>query len=144
VLAVYLALFGFLFTYPSFRDNPPTVCVFRAVTGVPCPTCGGMRATVALAFGNLSLAFRYNPLVTAAWLLLPPTLLLTLVRRKRPFPIGGTTKLWLVRLAVILVALAGIANWHYVIRNLPQLEQQNGRALPHLAANAHPDRDSIP
>jgi len=29
-------------------------CVFRAFTGIPCPTCGATRSLVHLANGNLS------------------------------------------------------------------------------------------
>jgi hypothetical protein len=41
---------------------PP--CLFRSVTGLPCPTCGGTRAGVALSRLDLAGAFAFNPLVT--------------------------------------------------------------------------------
>lgn len=42
-------------------------CPLRAWTGFACLTCGGTRATVALARGDLAGAFLSNPLVTVAW-----------------------------------------------------------------------------
>jgi Protein of unknown function (DUF2752) len=36
-------------------------CVFRAFTGIPCPTCGATRSLVHLANGNLSASFGMNP-----------------------------------------------------------------------------------
>ena len=42
--------------------RPPTLCVFRAVTGVPCPFCGGTTSTVALAHGNIAAAFAASPI----------------------------------------------------------------------------------
>jgi Protein of unknown function (DUF2752) len=42
----------------------PIGCAFKAVTGWPCVTCGGTRAVVALAGGELLSATRANPLVT--------------------------------------------------------------------------------
>lgn len=45
---------------------PPIGCAFKALTGLPCPTCGGTRAMAALADGRLAHAVRMNPLVTAA------------------------------------------------------------------------------
>jgi hypothetical protein len=45
---------------------PP--CVFRALTGIPCPTCGTTRAATALLDGRLVEALAANPLATAAGL----------------------------------------------------------------------------
>jgi len=39
-------------------------CVFRAVTGIPCPTCGSTHSVVHLAQGEVSAAFMMNPLTT--------------------------------------------------------------------------------
>ncbi|MFI5181027.1 MAG: DUF2752 domain-containing protein [Thermoanaerobaculia bacterium] len=47
---------------------PP--CLFREVTGLPCPTCGGTRAALALLSGDIAGALHANPLVVAALLLL--------------------------------------------------------------------------
>jgi hypothetical protein len=43
----------------------PATCVFKAVTGVPCLTCGGTRAVEALAAGRFLEALWLNPMVTA-------------------------------------------------------------------------------
>lgn len=53
--------------------RPPTLCVVRAVTGVPCPFCGGTTSTVALAHGHVAAAFAASPiapmmLVAFPWL----------------------------------------------------------------------------
>lgn len=40
-------------------------CPMRDMTGIPCPTCGGTHAAVALARGEVVSAFAVNPLVTA-------------------------------------------------------------------------------
>lgn len=48
--------------------NLPFGCVFKAVTGWPCPTCGGTRALAALAAGEVLQALRANPLVCGAGL----------------------------------------------------------------------------
>jgi hypothetical protein len=68
----------FLVALPVFpRDR--TVCLFHAVTHLPCVFCGGTRALVALASGEPGDAFLLNPLVTGAavlLVLLPPVGLL--------------------------------------------------------------------
>jgi Protein of unknown function (DUF2752) len=44
------------------RHRPATVCIFRAVTGVPCPFCGGTTAAVHLGHGDVVGALRASPL----------------------------------------------------------------------------------
>lgn len=54
--------------------RPPTLCVLRAVTGLPCPACGGTTAMVALGRADLVAAFQASPLVTLGaplWVLWP-------------------------------------------------------------------------
>ena len=42
------------------------VCPFRAITGLPCPTCGTTHAALALLNGRLDDAFAANPLAALA------------------------------------------------------------------------------
>lgn len=39
-------------------------CVFRGLTGIPCPTCGSTRSVVHLAHGDILSALAMNPLTT--------------------------------------------------------------------------------
>lgn len=39
-----------------------TPCPLRALTGIPCLTCGSTRAAMALARGDLAAALAFNPL----------------------------------------------------------------------------------
>jgi len=41
-------------------------CPWRALTGIPCPTCGGTRCMVELTHLNLGAALAMNPLVALA------------------------------------------------------------------------------
>jgi hypothetical protein len=89
-----------------------TLCLLRTLTGLPCPTCGGTRATLALAGGEWAAAFRYNPLVTVAWLCLAAWLVLRFgFRRRRPVtvPAGSRRRIWWI------FGLAFVANWAYLI-----------------------------
>jgi len=67
--AVALALLVLSPLAPALAGALPE-CFFRRVTGVPCLTCGGTRATLALLAGLLPAALQANPLVTAALLVL--------------------------------------------------------------------------
>lgn len=42
-------------------DRLPAVCVFRLVTGYPCPTCGLTRSVVAIMHLDLIKAVHMNP-----------------------------------------------------------------------------------
>lgn len=56
--------------------QPYSVCPFAVATGLPCPGCGLTRSFVALAQGQLSVAWHVHPLgpvlasVATSWLLL--------------------------------------------------------------------------
>lgn len=43
-----------------------TICIFRSVSGLPCPGCGLTRASVALLKGHVKEAFDFHPLVFVA------------------------------------------------------------------------------
>lgn len=42
-------------------DRLPVVCVFRLITGYPCPTCGLTRSVVAITHLDLIKALQMNP-----------------------------------------------------------------------------------
>ena len=64
-----------LWVASGHEELPPLICPFRHLTGIPCVGCGGTRALLALARGEVQAAFFWNPLVALtaigalAWLL---------------------------------------------------------------------------
>ena len=76
-------------------------CLFLAITGLPCPTCGMTRATVSLICLRFTEAFGYHPLFWAPYSMV--ALGLTTIPLKR----------WRRRIVYALVALviAFIAVW---------------------------------
>ena len=54
-----LAFFGLLL---SERVQIPIGCPFKALTGIPCPGCGGTRALYAILHGDILEALYINPL----------------------------------------------------------------------------------
>lgn len=67
-----LAGFGLSLMIPNILDYIPP-CLFRTITGIPCPACGTSHAGVSLSHLNVKEAFLSNPLFTlffmglAAW-----------------------------------------------------------------------------
>jgi len=91
---------------------PP--CPFRALTGIPCLTCGTTHAAVAMLRGDLAAALAANPLAAAAGLMfltggvLAP--LWALFRGRMPV-LPAPLPLW-VRAALVVALLA---TWVWVI-----------------------------
>jgi hypothetical protein len=66
-------------------DQEYHVCLFKQVTGIPCPSCGTSRSLVALIRGDFQRAVRINPLGILAALLLvliPSWMLVDLILRR--------------------------------------------------------------
>ncbi len=111
----FAALAGFALLL--IKVNPAGIirpCVFRAVTGVPCPACGTVHAFRDLAAGRIGPAFESNPLATGIALLsgagaLAAVLALPWAHRLR-LP-GGPSRRALFRIGAALV----LVNWAYLI-----------------------------
>jgi len=94
------------------RDLAPdvTLCGVKALSGVPCPFCGGVRATAALGRGSLLEAFAWNPAVTLlhAGMLTSGAVL-----------VFGKTPVWLTpdrqRFVFRAVLVILLANWLYLV-----------------------------
>jgi ascorbate-specific PTS system EIIC-type component UlaA len=52
-----------LWVAAGHEELPRVICPFRHLTGIPCFTCGGTRAVLALTRGDVRAAFLWNPLV---------------------------------------------------------------------------------
>ena len=89
-------------------------CVFRAITGIPCPTCGTTRAATAFLNGEILAAFAANPLAAGFGLLFvvgAPLATLWAIARW-PVPLLPTPiPMWIRVSAVALVAI----NWLWVL-----------------------------
>lgn len=107
---------GLLTAGISRNATGPVTCPLRAVTGLPCPTCGMVRVTGQVMRGEIGDALRTNPFDTMTLLLGVPMAALLLAANR----FGG----WAVRftmtrrekLTVWAVAAAlALANWAYVL-----------------------------
>ena len=87
------------------------LCVFRAVTGTPCPTCGTTRLCLAAVRGDVLAALRFNPLMFVVLVLLLALLVLR-VGLRRVVRVDLTVRQQLVVVAIGLAVLA--LNWAWV------------------------------
>jgi len=64
---VYLLVAGagvfFVYILYVFNRLPHLPCVFKAITGCPCPTCGSTRMVASLINLDILSAFVWNPLL---------------------------------------------------------------------------------
>ena len=88
------------------------LCLFKRITGVPCPTCGSTRSVLHLLGGDIAGAFRMQPFVFAAAVIFTAALLLRVLSARRVHVEMSTTAR---RIAWSLVLAAFLANWAYVI-----------------------------
>jgi Protein of unknown function (DUF2752) len=96
---------------------PWPVCWFRHLFGVPCPTCGATRSALALAHGNIGLAFHTNPLMCLVYLgvlvfdLYALSVLVFRMKRLRLERIP----LQVQRILRVMVVSGVIGNWIYLL-----------------------------
>jgi hypothetical protein len=60
---VGFALAALLLANLRIPGRPATICPLRAMTGIPCPFCGGTTAAVEVGRFDLADALRVNPFV---------------------------------------------------------------------------------
>ena len=72
ILSAFLYLGRALALGSSGFSTGPSLCIFRSLTGLPCPFCGTTRSVGNILVGDFNSALQMNPLgyVTLAFLIL--------------------------------------------------------------------------
>lgn len=97
-------------------EQGPVACPFRAVTGLPCPTCGLTRATHWLMRGDVARAFAVNPFDTAFLLVVVPAFIgMWVANRTGGFAVRMSMSRSERRVAWTAIAAVAAANWAYVL-----------------------------
>jgi hypothetical protein len=111
------SLFWIKYNMPSSGHAPNvTVCLFKNVTGLPCPSCGSTRSVIALAEGDVKKSFFENPIgmLLASFILLgPPWIVWDYLSGKATFMHWYERAERFMRrrnVAIIMIGLV-VANW---------------------------------
>ena len=97
-------------------ENGPVVCPFRAVTGLPCPTCGLTRVAHSLMLGDVGRALAINPFDALFFLAAVPLFAgLWVANLTAGFAVRISMSPWERRAAWSLLAAVALANWAYVL-----------------------------
>ncbi len=89
-------------------------CPLRALTGHPCPTCGGTEALRDLLGGHVARAFVANPLITAASIAVIASGIAALVVLPCADRVGPP-QLRSGRVLLLFLAGAVMMNWAYLL-----------------------------
>ena len=107
------AALGYLWAVDPHRpDSIFPMCPVKAVTGLDCPGCGGLRATHDLLHGDVLLALRDN----AFLVIMAPLLLAVLAwerHRGRPVRLPRWAALGVFALALAWMFVRNLPNWPY-------------------------------
>jgi hypothetical protein len=111
-----LVVLGLMVASVPPETESPVTCPFRLVTGLPCFSCGLVRAAHWLMRGEVGRAFAVNPLMAAGLLVAAP-LLAALWLLNRLFGVAVRLELGPAerRAAWVLLAASVVANWAYVL-----------------------------
>lgn len=108
---------GYHLLHTESHQAASTICLFKSVTGIPCPSCGITRSVLLLLQGDIMQALLINPLgilAMALLLIIPIWILLDLVRNKTSMLFVYTQSEELIRkqklIYIPLITLIAI-NW---------------------------------
>jgi Protein of unknown function (DUF2752) len=79
---------GWNFIEGSAHFSVPSICLFKEVTGLPCPSCGTTRSLLLLVHGQIRDSFMMNPfgiVLAVALLVFPLWIISDMIRRRDSF-----------------------------------------------------------
>ena len=126
ILVLFLSLAGYSWVFRNVyqyrsHEKPVSSCLFRTVTGIPCPSCGTTHSVISIMKGDFREAVKENPLgflVALMLIVFPIWILVDLFTRKKSFFDFYSTmedllkRKWIAYPAVILLIINWILNIH--------------------------------
>lgn len=111
ILGGFLLLFYF---YNPSKSSFFLPCPFKLVSGYNCPGCGSQRAIHQLVHGNISGAFRLNPLMVLSL----PLIFYGLGTKAHNYLYNSTVRFNLFYNKIFIYGYFSLAVVYWVVRNL--------------------------
>jgi len=111
IIFILISAYFFLY-YFSSSINGHTVCIFKNITGVPCPACGSIRATMLLFYGQFWESVLVNPFGIITNILIIGSIIWMIIDilkgKETYFPFLKKDWNWKVKILLLLIILL---NW---------------------------------
>lgn len=109
-LIAIMLIFLISLVAPPFEQGRFTICLFKNITGMPCPSCGMTRAFLFLGHGQIAKATALNPLAlpVAVLLLLQGIRLFSRLAWQRDYRLQLSPFLFRIVLAIIITVILGL------------------------------------
>jgi len=112
LVAVWLALGAVAVWLAECLGRDIPLCMFKWLTGLPCPSCGFTRGLLSLLSGSISRTWLYNPLLfSGLGVFLAVTMARIVFARGAQIHLSRTER----KMAWVLAGVVFSANWAYVI-----------------------------
>ena len=113
IVTIWLILVAAGKVVSLLHDAPIPTCIFKRITGHPCPTCGLTRAVEAMIHIKPVDAWLFNPFFFSLGLIWIAGLLFRMVAGRRIIVILNRREKYLV---VSILMATFLWNWYYLIR----------------------------
>lgn len=110
-----LLLLGAVVAALPANEESPVTCPFRVMTGLPCPTCGLVRAAHWLMRGHFGRAFAINPFDALFLLVVAPLAVVLGLANRAGLVVRFSLSSIERRAAWGFLAAVVLANWAYVL-----------------------------
>ena len=103
---------GYFFLLFSNIFNNHTFCLFKIITGIPCPACGSTRATILLFHGEFIKSVLINPfgILTNSLILLSIGWMIRDIIKNGDTFLPFLKKDWDYRIKILLIFIV-LTNW---------------------------------
>jgi len=112
LIIIILIISGYILLLFSNTFNNQSFCIFKNITGIPCPSCGSTRATLLLFHGRFGESISVNPfgIITNLLILLSIAWMVKDVLLSRDTFLPFLKKTWDIRIQIVVLILV-VANW---------------------------------